>query len=164
VRPLLHLLVMLFALPLLLAQTERFSYSTTLSLEVTAEPALERELKSELSRQFQSIDGLQIVTQLPDRSVEVVAVKTETSVVAAAVAVACPLQRLLDGKLLRTSEVWQGTNLGKTRLLENLIVFTGPADLRDLARRIVSWIDSDHIIPNRDLMYRIFREQHPRPR
>jgi len=149
------------------AQTPKFSYSTTVSLQVTAD-GFEDELRSELAREFQSIDGVQILTQSAALKVHVVAVKTRGpgAVVAAAVAVTSPLQGWLDAKVLRQSEEPSARDwkLGEAGLVDDLFVITCAAsEVRDLARRIVAHVNSEILISNRDIQYRIFRAQHPDP-
>lgn len=150
------------SIPLLAQQLVKFSYSTTLVLTVTAD-GFERELNSDLAREFESLDGVHLVTGPANRTVQVVAVRTQGPVVlAAAVAVLFPLQGWLDAKVLRQSDEPRFAKLGESMILDDLIVFTGGlGDVRDLARRIVAWINSEYLMHDRDLKYRLFRAQHP---
>jgi hypothetical protein len=153
---------------LLGGQTPKFSYSATIELVVTA-PGFEAELRSELAREFERIDGVRIVEEWfkldpPKFIVHVVAAKTPAGIIAAAAAVTVPIQGLLNSKVLGPSEdpLWKGTDFRRSGVMEELIVFTGGIDrIPDLARRIVASVHSGHLIADRDLKYRLFQALHP---
>lgn len=152
--------LLLSALPVA-AQTPKFSYSVTIRVQITA-TEFDSELRTELDRELQAIDGVELSGK-PDYIVDVVALRT-SGIVVAAVAVLTPIQKLLDGKMLRLPEPEGEFSMRQSSVMDGLLAQTAAAaDLRGLAKTIAAEVYSNFLIADRDTKHAVwqFHTQNP---